>query len=368
MKTGNISYQPRLDLLRFFAAFLVVMLHLYGTAATQQQRENPVFTLLIEHGHVGVSLFLVMSGYLMCAIHDRNPSIKYSDFIYNRMVRVGPLAVCLFLLSLFVFWGKVDVTKQIINFVTLQFNADPAWQVAPLWTVAVEFQLYLIAPFLFGILQHRGIYGMLGLLGAFAVVRFMMISATHDAGVFSYDAAYYSIFGRLDQFALGMIAYMSAKHRFGWLRNPIHIMLALALLVGLFFFSSSFDWNADTVIADLVRTFYLTVEAFICAYLMIAVCNTAIRIPGERWLAWLGMTSYSIYLWHQLVIEAYFHRASTFSATLNPIAFLLQAIFIVMPLVALVSVISYRYIEVPILALRRHYKSKSKECASDLAA
>ncbi|MDG9858229.1 acyltransferase [Pseudomonas nitroreducens] len=368
MKTGNIPYLARLDLLRFVAAMAVVIFHFYGMASQEVKSANPYLKVIIEHGHFGVSLFLVMSGYLMCAIYDRNPQIKYSDFIYNRLVRVGPLALVLFLASLFAFWGKVDVTKHVINFITLQFNADTSYQVAPLWTIAVEFQLYLIVGFLYGIIRHKGVIGFVGLLAVLGVGRFMIVTSTHKYGVFSYDSVYYSIFGRIDQFAIGMIAYMLSKNRFGTFRNPAHSLMAILSLLTLFFLSSSIDWNADTLASDLARTYYLTAEALACAYLMISVCNMSMKIPGEKYLAWLGMTSYSIYLWHQLIIETYMHRAGEWVATLSANEFMLQTALIVIPVVIAMSALSYKYIEEPILSLRKSYQKQKQAQPLEKAA
>lgn len=68
MKSLNSSYISRLDHIRFFAASMVVFVHTYTTFGGKLS-DNYIIRFLLS-GDTGVSLFLVLSGFLFTVISN----------------------------------------------------------------------------------------------------------------------------------------------------------------------------------------------------------------------------------------------------------------------------------------------------------
>ncbi|KAI6212711.1 hypothetical protein M3Y94_00060700 [Aphelenchoides besseyi] len=74
------SIQNNIQTLRAIAILFVLLFHLWPTRFT--------------HGYLGVDIFFVISGYLMCLILSRKRPINLSvcvDFYYRRVKRIVPL-------------------------------------------------------------------------------------------------------------------------------------------------------------------------------------------------------------------------------------------------------------------------------------
>uniref|UniRef100_UPI0012FF997F acyltransferase family protein n=1 Tax=Escherichia coli TaxID=562 RepID=UPI0012FF997F len=90
MKSLNSQYLSRIDHLRFFAATFVVFVHSY-TAFGGKKSNNPFINFMLA-GDTGVTLFLVLSGFLFTIISNGGKKdISYKSFIFNRFIRIFPL-------------------------------------------------------------------------------------------------------------------------------------------------------------------------------------------------------------------------------------------------------------------------------------
>ena len=85
MKSSNLQYEPRIDHLRFVAAALVFLFHVYHFYYLQWQPnpDNAWLGLIIE-GHTGVSLFFALSGFIFMQIALHSEQIDYRRLIEPR--------------------------------------------------------------------------------------------------------------------------------------------------------------------------------------------------------------------------------------------------------------------------------------------
>ena len=67
MQTTQHAYLSRLDHLRFFAAALVVLFHYFHTQIGDLRSGNPLISL-VDEGHTGIALFMVISGFIFTLI------------------------------------------------------------------------------------------------------------------------------------------------------------------------------------------------------------------------------------------------------------------------------------------------------------
>jgi len=90
MRASSGLYVSRLDHVRALAAFLVYCWHFVHTHVPYDH--VPVFApiSLLEEGHIGVALFMTLSGYLFAKIIDGRP-INLGRFYRNRVLRLAPL-------------------------------------------------------------------------------------------------------------------------------------------------------------------------------------------------------------------------------------------------------------------------------------
>ena len=188
MKSLNTAYLSRIDHLRFFAALLVIAVHIKGklSPATEGFGLSSAF-LSIENfaknwifsGSIGVSLFLVLTGFLFCLISDLGEKkIKYSGFIYNRILRIFPMMVLL--VSVVITASRQTSTPMdIFRILTLQLNTGHSYTgwghevypSGPIWTISVEFQFYLLFPFLALFLARYGAKYLLGLVFLMILIK-----------------------------------------------------------------------------------------------------------------------------------------------------------------------------------------------------
>lgn len=341
-----------LDHLRFFAATLVFAFH-FSMKLTPDRSAGFLRYLgesWLRWGSNGVSLFLVLSGFLFVTIIG-NRDIIYHKFIANRILRIFPLLIAVMLLLLTAARGTWS-TDDLLRFLLLQINTgnpSTGWgsEILPfgvIWTIAVEFQFYLIFPILFLIFRKDdGIKNFVWMICAFITLRlFLGLYKGPDI----YYNSYHTLLSRIDQFLIGMIA---AKC---WSNFAIRKYTSLALLIlGLIILSV--DVTNHKI--NLYRiSLGLTVEAIAWSLIIIgyiSIVNGAGKLT--KFIASLGNLTYSIYLLHLFfsyqTYSYFLERGYGFDNDAYNFIF-----YAYLPILTL-SYITYMGIERPFLQLKMRY-------------
>ena len=375
MQTPQHPYLSRLDHLRFLAASLVVVFHFFHTHQGDLHSANPLVSL-IDEGHTGIALFMVISGFIFTVIAGQR-DVSYLGFMRNRIIRIYPLFVFAVFLQLFIStyndqrnYGFLQLLGWLIPFRSDTVPLSP--QFVQLWTIWVEFQFYLIFPFLLLFSRRFGGRYLWGLLLLLVVTRALVYAALGSVRYIAYE----TIFGRLDQFLVGMLvgrlwlAKEVASASGGQARvahlSPLWLLGAAASLVmGLHLFSLNVGFS------EMASTFWIIwppIEAALWAAFLWTYLSAkwpgplAWRHKVDQSLAALGAMSFSTYVMHNLVIGAYNGRLPLIPldilsfAGAGPVTqAILTGALVVLPLVLLVSVLTYRLIERPFLSLRAGY-------------
>lgn len=112
------------------------------------------FANFVGNGDLGVDMFFVLSGFLIAFIllkeHKKYDGIDVFNFYRGRCLRIWPaLALC----CLFIFFS--NTAKDGINRGVIMTSTTPLMFInnmvdarSHLWSVAVEFQFYIISPFI----------------------------------------------------------------------------------------------------------------------------------------------------------------------------------------------------------------------------
>jgi peptidoglycan/LPS O-acetylase OafA/YrhL len=372
MKSPNAPYLERLDHLRFLAAALVLLFHFFHTHVGDSRPDNPLLSL-IDEGHTGIGLFMVISGFILTVVANGQP-VRWAGFMRNRVLRIYPLFVFAVFLQLMIStyndhrnYGFLQLLGWLMPFRSETVPLSPHF--VQLWSIWVEFQFYLIFPFLHAFALRLGSRYLWALLGLMILVKALVFAATGSVRYLAYE----TIFGRLDQFLLGMVigrAYLAYQ-----LSSPVKpdgatvalatgnpgwLVVALSLAVaGVHTFSRQVGY---TNISSPWWILWPTVEGLLWGAVLWSYLTA--RFTGPSWLirplskalARLGALSFSIYVMHNLVITAYNKQAALLpvgdSLMLQSLA---TGILVVLPLVTLLSAVTYALIERPFLSFRGGY-------------
>lgn len=347
----------RIDHLRFFAAVMLMIHHFRGNIGWDGSYSiNAFVRLWMENGSSGVSFFLVLTGFLFCLISNcGEKKIRYGGYLYNRILRIFPLMI--FLVFIVICCSRQQSSPMdILRIITLQLNTGNSYTgwgheyfpSGPIWTIAVEFQFYLLFPFLAMFLHKYGPKYLIGIVVLMVATRFNV--ATIKGGEIYYNM-YHTMIGRLDQFAIGMIfgwAYQNGyfKKLSNWLVLTPLLIASVAALTYLFTFHK-------TTVG--FSSWSFTVEA-IC-WGLIAVCYLNASLPDIKpvntALSYLGMASFSMYLLH-LPVGEMVNRYFGFSSALTVSGSLAESA-VRIPIIVAVSFFTFYMIEKPFMGMRVKY-------------
>ncbi len=164
-ETGQHNYyRPELDALRFFAFFCVFGHHALqnGNAALVlgQGRLAALLALMGEVGNFGMSLFFVLSAYLITQLLlleiGRTGTVQIRAFYSRRVLRIWPLyfffiALCVLLAHLVHGWmyisgGRIAAFLLLSANWYLIFHTFSPFELGILWSISIEEQFYLVWP------------------------------------------------------------------------------------------------------------------------------------------------------------------------------------------------------------------------------
>ncbi|TCB94620.1 acyltransferase family protein [Enterobacter wuhouensis] len=360
MQTKNLGYLSRLDHLRFVAASLVAFLHFRGNIPSFDPNGNGISWFLyqwINSGATGVSLFLVLSGFIFCVITDAGRNkVEYKQFITNRILRIFPLVIFVFFIAMTIHGSMVSIA-DILRLVLLQFNTGFSaneWMgkepiLVPMWTLAVEFQFYLIFPFIALFIGRYGIKYAFNMLAMIIFIKFMIVNSYGDS---TYHELYKSLVGRLDQFLIGIITghiYLSQKSKKRMLLPSFAMLIVSVIAISMYTVSGKSPF--------IIFNFSLTIEAVLWAFVAYSYIMLPLKIVPilDSCLSYLGALSFSMYLMHIPVGRFIQQNLGAYIKDFNPV---ITTAFIIMPAIIMVSIITFTLIEKPFINLRKGYVDK----------
>ncbi len=367
-----------LDGLRALAALAVVLDHAYLVVWARQSPPGALrllgSTFLL--GHFAVSVFILLSGFcLMLPVVRAGGELKGGArlFFKKRARRILPpyyLSMGLCLLLIYTLIGQptgshwdtsiaVDRTG-IWTHLLLVHNLFPhsTFQIdSPLWSVAVECQIYLLFPLLVLLWRRWGAERATAAALALGYALFLMV---HHTTFWCLTPSFLGLFA-LGALAAG-IAYGPAD-RYAWLRERAPTTaIALLLLAG----CAAAIWRIGWQVSERHLVFVDPFVALAAACLLIS----AARSPESRirralaWrpLALVGTFSYSLYLVHvplqQLLWQYFIHP------WLLPDAYTFAALLVVgTPAVLGLAFLFFLVCERPFLNTRRQQSVVSRQSA-----
>jgi peptidoglycan/LPS O-acetylase OafA/YrhL len=335
----NLGYMPQLDTIRFGAVFLVLLQHVAGL-------------MFLPFGHWGVSLFFVLSGFLITGIllgsREKIDSGRLSkrdamlQFYWRRACRIFPLyyaVVLLFAIALNIEHGRQywqSLLFYAMNWsISLSHFEAPIWSV--FWSLAVEEHFYLLWPAIILLAPKR-----LRLLATLALIAsgpaWRMASLRYgwnDVALYKMDFACFD--------SLGLGALLAQVHRstrwrtiglklLDWILLPASLVSTLGLLA---LVKLEINWSFDIVLSD------LTMGIVFCWLVSRASVGFQSWIGGFlslRSLTYCGKITYGVYVYHLLVMAGFAYWLGSGNPSWRTFA-------IVTPLTIAVSALSWEFFE-----------------------
>jgi peptidoglycan/LPS O-acetylase OafA/YrhL len=343
-----------LDQIRAVAAFLVFVWHFShwsdGTPVPFEGAPNLPLAALLDEGHTGVALFMCLSGYLFAKLLD-GKAIRYRTFLEARATRLLPLLLFVFATNLMLASFKGEPLTPLLRGM-VSGMVLPNWPNGG-WSILTEIHFYLILPLLLSMRKRNPL--VLPLIVGGAIVLRLGVFGLHGS---VQTLAYGTIFGRIDQFVLGILAYDQRRQIAA---NPALPVIALAA-IGAFYYAFDFAGGLYQLqghpSASPIWIMIPTVEALCYSTLIawydqsgIASAETA---PGKAMLV-LGKYSYGIYLLHFYFV----HRLATFidERVMDISNFYLAALWAIPAFAAMLmpAILTNRLIERPFQSRKRRY-------------
>lgn len=328
--------------LRGIAALVVFVVHLFIAEISKTHWFLSFYA---------VDLFFILSGFILYWVYVKNKNkIVWYEFGISRIARILPLYYLTTFLCIPIVWNQLplDNTQKLfedvfanlllLSAITKKFTFN-----GPAWSISVEWFCYFILFPTLVLCKKWILRGKIGLILA--------------------------IFGTLILSRLFVISY-----RGGFLESIGILIKNMPLERGVIGFSMGFllcfifcntktnavpNWVFDFLLAGIFSLILLSAIRIIPPHFIlyslsglvfVTACEKGVLVKWlkNHFVQWLGTRSYSIYLWHWLVIE--------YSKALRPIIGVWIYSIFIFTFVGILSEISYRLFEMPVRRKIRDYK------------
>lgn len=290
-----------LDFVRGIAIIMVMGFH-FHTVRTGIPAIAAIEYPLKSFGREGVNLFFTLSGFLVGGLllrqYAQTGGINARRFIVRRMFKIWPAYYVLILFHALVGRHPLD-TFLWQNLTHLQNYYGTS--IAQTWSLAVEEHFYLLLPAILLLLARWrvGANVIIGVLAALCVTVLAARSVAVANGELA-DALAFTQY-RIDSLLFGVLLaalYWMKPDAYRWLAARIGtLVVAVLLLLAWLVFA--------TPHVALDESIGYTLQAIgFCALIVLVLehSNRASASRIYRAVAWIGLYSYGIYLWHSLAL------------------------------------------------------------------
>lgn len=320
--TGRRADVPALTGVRALAALWVVGYHLYIATGRPVLGGAGAWRLdpLLASGWLGVDVFFVLSGFVLQwqVEHERDRTMlpwlrarAYGRFLGRRVLRVFPAYLACLSILLPLAWLRVGrwtppELPDVALHLAMTHNAVPAYVSTisgVFWSLPIEWHFYLVFPLGTWILSGGRVWPLvlLALAVTLAVHRAVIASPTLE-----WLLAWTPF--RAIEFASGMAAAALAKRSRGVApatADACFVASAIAL-VAIGYACGRYAvlwWTNDAWTFARMAALSLALAGMLWSVAVPGASRVGAAVFGNRGAVWIGMISYSLYLWHFSVIE-----------------------------------------------------------------
>ncbi|AFM02593.1 putative acyltransferase [Bernardetia litoralis DSM 6794] len=261
-----------IDSLRGIAALMVCVFHLTNNP-NFLPKEN-ILREIGQYGWTGVEIFFIISGFVIpYSMYKAEYELKnIKNFLLRRITRIEPpylvsiilVVVLAYISTLSPYYRgtgfEIDFFNLFLHVGYLNIFTDYPFYSPVYWTLAIEFQYYIVIALIFPLLIRKSPIYLVVLLGIWYSLSFLIPNG-------------FFIFKYMPYFGLGIVLFRN----YVGIDNEITFYILSVFLLGILFF-------------EVRLIFYIIVPAFLLIK----------YIPQFKFWgsAFLGLISYSIYLIH----------------------------------------------------------------------
>ncbi|HEY8405223.1 MAG TPA: acyltransferase [Flavobacteriales bacterium] len=327
---------PIINTLRAIAALMVCVFHFswHSDETGMLYPEDNFIRYYGWQGHIGVYVFFVISGFVipLSMWYGRYHLRDFFRFIAKRLVRLHPpfvlTLVVMALLAVCYSWVDgtllvIDVKRILHNFFLTAEFFDVQWYQGIYWTLAIEFQYYLLIGLLFPLFSWKPSW-----ISVLFFIPFLL-----SAHFFDHQTGKHIIFFHAPVFAMGIALFLHhIKHING---------AALVLIMACCMVETRYELSPEIAVATSITSY------------AIACMNWHNRV-----LDFVGKVSYSLYLTHGISGGTFLYATARYAES-----FVAKTVLLVLTL--LVSIagawIFYKIIEEPSIRWSKRIRYKWRD-------
>ncbi|MFN8263656.1 MAG: acyltransferase [Chitinophagales bacterium] len=316
----------------------------------------------INELHVGVTIFFVLSGFLICHRYYDNIELHKKKWIFiyikNRVARIYPMYFLMTTITfIFIFKNSVDIKNDIIiyimniTFLRGFFQSIAFTGIAQGWTLTVEECFYISAPFLFAASKKIKLI-IPFLLIFFSGTLLVLIFRKIDFHGFFADYKFmlsYTFFGRCFEFFIGvsLALYLKRKTKFNKANSSFYTNLGsiwITLCIASFVLIKEDEkFGVFRYEGILINNLVLPIGIAMLFLGLVTERSWFGRILSSRLFVLLGKSSYIFYLIHMSLVSLFINEF--FNNTI-----------ILFILLNLLSIVMFKYLEEPMNKYIRNLK------------
>lgn len=317
-------YRPELDAVRFLAFLLVFFHHVlprgpihFGTSDLSTLTGETGWHVLVSISNacgMGLCLFFCLSAFLithlLLAEREGNGVISVREFYFRRALRIWPLYFFAITLGIGIALA-LHRPSDIVGFLWYLLFAGNIyctvfnWQgnpMAPLWSISIEAQFYLIWPWAMRWFSRRGLVICALFFILIANLTLFILGQQHAN---TDREVWYNTFVQFEMFATGILLALAGKRL---TRGGAVAGVFLVFFGPVLWFIACFSFHAKQRAMDGMAVSGLDL---VVGYGLIAVGCAAV-LQGfcmigpsymPRWATYLGGISYGLYVYHALAIR-----------------------------------------------------------------
>lgn len=268
-------------------------------------------TLFLQDGQLAVNIFFVISGFLITSLMLREEqltqTVSLKKYYIRRTLRIFPAYYfLLFVYFILDHYGFIQISEAaFVTAVTYTkyFNWQLDWFTSHAWSLSIEEHFYLVWPLMF--IRGNKIRKQLALLLVFVGPIARTYVHYHSIPWITE----FSILIRIDSIALGCVFALFRNEIIEKVHNHWNLLFYSAAL-SLFFLRYlpilTTELNVNYILIPLGGTCGIIANILIAIIMMYSVFGPKMlwfKFLNLKLLNYIGILSYSIYLWQQIFIN-----------------------------------------------------------------
>jgi peptidoglycan/LPS O-acetylase OafA/YrhL len=368
------TYFPALDGLRGITALWVTIFHVYLLTLRSPKIPLPFLFGWVGNGHFAVDVFIVLSGFCLMLPVLKHNGLKggFLLFYKRRVIRILPPLYAALVLALLIRLSKSLLTGESpyldVNglfssvFLIQDLIPEPNYLIPALWSVCLEIRIYFLFPVLVNLFFRFGKKIILPFTTIFLLPFLAFVYYRDSTNRWEISSQWYYVLFGLGMLAATHISQISPINSV----SPIHnnknrrpLLISLAALISTsvgHYLLQSYPVQQQNIGLPFLDVFMGVATVYLILDISKENSITG-KFLGGKIIKNLGKISYSFYLVNVPIIKLINGIVSArFSSINNNLLSLVLLSLIEIAACLAVTLLFYRFIEVPSLNLARRMK------------